>query len=498
MYKKIITVPIMLALVFAVFGSVDLANAQARTASWVVAITYQNVGSAATPVNVDFYPENSTSKTSFDPLNGGTLAAGAGESFFIGSVSGLGGVFQGNAVMMSSEPLVATVVQFSQDPGFRMRLLSNGFGSSDTATQYLVATTLKNKFSRTTVFSIQNTGGSQVNATVKFYNADAGGALTSTKVHSIPANSSKYIEMDNPNDTGFSQSVFNGSAIVTVPSGSVVSAASELYTNRNVAANFEGVPLSRAGNTIYMATALCRQFSLDSYYAVQNASLSGSAEITVTYRNLNGSVKTTDGPYTIGPGQKKSIITCQPSSGANMSGFTGSAVITSSGSPIVVIGKAQCSQGACSSDKVDVFTAFLGESEGHSKLAMPFIRWANDTNYNSSSNTGGKQRAFIAIQNLESTAKKVNVEYYDKNGNKVATETLTINGFSKGNSSAKSAGALGKFGMVSGEFGYYTDGSFGGSVIVKAHADNPSAEFIALVRVQHPRAGEDYNAVPVP
>lgn len=501
MIRKYFSIVMILVFLFGIFGVPSDASASARTASWVVSVTYQNVGSGDATVLVNFYPENSSTPIPFDPLGGGKLAPGAGASFFIGSVSGVSDGFRGNAVISSDQPLVATVVQFSQQSGFKMRMLSNGFQASDESDQYLIATTLLNKFSRTTVFSIQNTKSTSVDATVRFYDADANGQLASTKVHTIPAYSSKFIELDKSSDTGLSQTVFNGSAIVTVPSGSaVVAAASELYVDRNVGANFEGVPLNRAGNTIYMATALCRQFGLDTFYAVQNASLSQSASITVTYRNLNGTTKATDGPYNIGPGQKKSINSCAPSNGTNMTGFTGSAVVTSVGAPIVVIGKAQCSvsPGICPSDKTDVFTAFLGEKQGASKLAMPFIRWANDTNFNSSSNNGGKQRSFIAVQNLESTTINVNVKYYDKAGNLVATEPLSISGLSKGNSDPQSAGALGKNGMNPGEFGYYTDGSFGGAVIVEAASSNPNAKIIAIVRVQHPGAGEDYNAVPVP
>ena len=182
----------------------------------------------------------------------------------------------------------------------------------------------------------------------------------------------------------------------------MVAAASELYTNKNVGANFEGVPLSRAANTIYMATGLCQRFGLDTFYAVQNASLTNSASVTVQYFNTDGTSKTTDGPYAIGPGQKKSISTCAPSSGMDMANFTGSAKLTSTGAPIVAIGKAQGSVGA-SSATADVFTAFMGEPQGASKLALPFIRWANDANFNDPANVGGKQRAFIAIQNLETT-----------------------------------------------------------------------------------------------
>lgn len=504
--SRVVVVALVLALVFGAFGFAVAAEASARTASWVVSITYQNVGMNAAEVNVDFYPEGSGTPISFNPLGaGGTLGAGAGASFSIGSVSGLPTPFKGSAVMTSSEPLAATVVQLSQDAGFRVRMLSNGFSATDASSQYLVATTLANKFNRTTVFSVQNAGDAAVKATVRFYDADNSGNLAGQITHVIPAGSSKYIEMDNPATTGLpaATTVFNGSAIVTAvldsnPStpANVVAAASELYTNKDIGANFEGVPLSRASNTIYMATALCKQFELDTAYAVQNASLTVTTDLTVQYYNLDGSPKTTDGPYTIGPGQKKSIITCTPSSGVNMAGFTGSAKLTSTSAPIVAIGKGAPSAGA-SAARVNVFTAFLGEPAGSSKIALPYVRWANDANFAAS--TGGRQRASLAIQNLGATSIKVNVKYYGKTGGApLATETLTIAALSKGNSSASSAGALGLAGMNSGEFGYYTDGTFGGAAIIEAHPDNPSAKFIAIARVAFPGYAEDYNGQPVP
>jgi hypothetical protein len=497
---------VILILAMLVLGQVGSAKAAATTLSWVVSVTYQNVGTGPTTVTVDFYPEGSTTAITFDPLSGGTLAAGAGASFYIGSVSGISAGFNGNAVMSSTQPLVATVVEFHQNGAgetVRMRMLSNGFQTSDASNQYLIATALLNKFSRTTVFSIQNTTSSAVSATVKLYDADNSGALASTITHSIPAYSSKYIDMSVSADTGLSSSLttFNGSAIVTVSSGTIVSAVSELYNNRDVGANFEGIPLSRVANTIYMATGLCESSSLDTYYAVQNASLTDSASITVTYFNTNGTTKTTDGPYSIGPGQKKSITTCAPSTGVNMHAFTGAASITSVGAPIAVIGKAQCSvaAGQCSADKVDVFTIFMGENSGSSELALPFIRWSNDTNYNASSNLGSKQRSYLAIQNLEATTSAVDVEYYDKAGTLCGTDHLNIAAHAKGNSNASvPSGVLGCGTMNAGEFGYYQDGTFGGSVLIKAGAANPTAKFIAIARVQNPGAGEDYNAVPVP
>jgi len=510
---RVLSIAAILALVMGILGS-GAVFASARTANWVVSVTYQNVGTGPATIVVDFYPEGNGTPINFNPLGtGNTLAAGAGTSFFIGNVSGLPASFRGSAVMSSDQPLVATVVQFSNDAGFKMRMLSNGFQSTDGSNQVLVATALLNKFSRTTVFSIQNTESQDVKATVKLYDADHNGNMAASKDWVIPAGSSKYIEMDNAALTGLpsSTTTFNGSAIVTAVMNSdgttaakVVAAASEMYTNKNVAANFEGMPLSRASNTMNMATGLCQKFGLDSFYAVQNASLTTSAQISVKYYDTNGAEFANDpatGTYTIGPGQKQSITTCNAkpkAAGATMVGFTGSAVITSVGAPIVAIGKAQGSAGAGPAT-ADVFTAFLGEPNGYSKLGLPFVRWANDANYNAATNMGSKQRTALAIQNLDGTSIKVNVQYFGKDGGSpLGTETLTIPPRAKANSSPSTAGVLGTTGENSGEFGYYTDGKFGGGVVIQADASNPNAHFIAISRVQNPGAGEDYNGLSVP
>ncbi len=498
---------VMVVLVFAfVLANARSAEASARTANWVVSVTYQNVGANPATLGVNFYAEGSSTPISFDPLNGGTLAPGAGRSFYIGNIAAVPAGFQGNAVISSNEPLASTVVQFSNDPGFRMRLLYNGFDAAAADSTYLVATVLLNRFDRTSVFSIQNTENEDIEATVLLYDADNPGSPPVSETHTIAANSSKFVEMDNPADTGLpgSTTVFNGSALITAEKvaggdAKVVAAVSEYYTNSNIAADFEGLPLSQAANSIYMSTGLCEKFGLDTFYAVTNTSPTSAANnVTVEYYDTGGAAFATDGPYTIGAGEKRSIRTCDPSDGTNMSGFTGSAVITSTGAPIVVIGKAQNSLNAGTPGTQDFFTAFLGEPNGASELAIPFARWADDASYNDPNNNGGRQRSFIAIQNLENSSIKVNAEYYDKDGNLVGTHTLTIPANSKGNTNPMLAGVLGSPGMVPGAFGYYLDGSFGAGIIVSAHSDNPTAEFIAINRTQHPGAGEDVNAVATP
>jgi hypothetical protein len=506
--KKIFSMAMILVLVFDVLVGAQGASASGRTASWWVSIVYQNIGTAATPISIDFYEEDSSAPITFDPLNGATLGVYASASLYIGSVSGMADGFHGNAVVSASQPLAATIVQFSNS--LKVRMLSTGFHLSDGSTKYMLSTVLNNKYGRTTALSIQNMGGTAVTATVHFYNADNNGYEVSNPNFTIPANSTKYIKLDDANDTGFTPPAsdsFNGSAIVEVPDGSaVVTTASEMYTNLNTAANFEGVPQSRVGNTIYMASALCKKYGLSTDYAIQNTSTTqnANATVTITYKNVNGTTKT-DGPYTIPPHQKISRPTCFNST---MDHFTGSAKITSTGAPLAVVGKAGCYDGVANegcNDPTHAFdfvrTAFLGEADGASKLALPFIRWANNDQYNAIDNNGQYQRCSIAIQNLQTVTSTVNVEYYGKNGGSpLRIYNIVISPSSKGNSDPTIAPAtLGPLGgMITDTFGYYPGGSFGGAVIVKANAANPTHKYVAIARCGHPGYGEDYNAVHIP
>jgi hypothetical protein len=490
----------VVAMMLTAFG-VGHVSANARTLSWAVSITYQNVGTGQATVSIDFYQPSGTDIPYALPA----LNAGAAASLYIGAVTDVPSGFRGSAVMSSNQPLVATVVQFHPNGAgetVKVRMLSNGFTGNDGSSQFLLATVLANTFSQTVIFSVQNTESETVTATIKFY--DLSGNLASTKSYDIPTAAAKYIEMDNTTDTGLPTNVFNGSAVVTAVlksnaaiAAKVVASEGQYYTNKDVASAFEGIPLSKAATTLYMATGLCKSSNMDTVYAVQNASLTTATSITVTYYNIDGSPKTTDGPYPIGAGQKKSITTCAPSSGMSMTGFSGSAKVVSTVTPIAAIGRAQGSAGAPAS-VANVFTAFMGESTGYAKVALPFVRYANDAHFNASNNYGSWQRTYLAIQNVSGVPGNAIVKYVDKAGNVVATQTLTIAAGAKGNSNPLAAGATGTSGMNAGEFGYYTDGTFGGGVTIEVDPTTPGASFIAIARVQNPGMGEDYNGASVP
>jgi hypothetical protein len=147
-----------------------------------------------------------------------------------------------------------------------------------------------------------------------------------------------------------------------------------------------------------MATALCNSGGATTAYAVQNVS-STNTNVTVTYSNNNAQTQT------INAGAKKSFDGCGAN---NPAGFSGAATITSSAGDIIAIGKVY-KPGAPSTYS----TAFMGESRGSNRVALPYVRYTSDANYNA----GTRQRAFLAIQNVgANTVSNVKVKYLNKNG----------------------------------------------------------------------------------
>lgn len=477
----------VMAIVMA-FASFGLASAQnpAYQTSLVTSVTYQNVGTESATVSFSFY--NQKDGNAIQATR--TLPAGAGDSLFVGGLTGTESLpegFLGSAVLSSNQPVVATAVQIpSNSTTVKNRPLSNGFSSG--ASTVLLATVLKNKFNTTSTFSIQNADSEPINITVNIFNADDTSAapivLTETN---IPAGAAKTYDMGKLG--AVAANTFNGSATVTAVKTSdsspanIVGSVLEFSTNAYAVKAFEGV--TTGGQTIYMATALCDRFNplQRTAYAVQNTSTSADANVTVTYSN--GVVETA----TIGPGAKRSFIACSaPNAQTN---FTGAATITSTGADIIVIGKAFFTNGSPAGFE----TAFLGEGAGSAKLALPYVRYASDAKYND----GTRQRTNIAIQNIGSSpVSGVTVQYLNKNGTVVGTHTLdTIDPGAKANSKPTDAGSsneLVEFGSPDANPG----GGFGGAAVINAPA---GSQLIAIGRVSSSVNGnlvaEDYNAIPI-
>lgn len=460
--------------------TVGLAAAQTGyQTQFSTAITYQNVSSSAAQVTFSFYNE----KTATAVVVTRDLPANAGSSLAVGSLTGseaLPANFLGSAILSANQPVVATLVQIPQPTTgvVKNRPLSNGFSSG--SPQVLLATVLKNQFNTSSKFSIQNAADGNVDITVSFYRVGETSAVHSMTETNIPPGAAKYYDAGAISQLGTS---FDGSAVVaavrsgTSTAANIVGSVLELQTNNVGVRAFEGVPNTAAANTVYMATALCGVAGTNTAYAVQNTSSSSSANVTVTYSN--GSTQ----QATISAGGKSSFNTCN-ASGVS-SGFSGAATITSTGAPIVVIGKVGGN---------NRYTAFLGETAGSTKLALPYVRWSN-TKFDS----GQYQRAFIAIQNIGgASVSNVQVKYLNKLGQQVGVHTISsIPAGAKANSNATEAGStieLTEFGNPEANPG----GGFGGSVIVQGPT---GSQLIAVVRISSNTTGgvvaEDYNGIAI-
>lgn len=463
-----------LALAAIILAIVPVGLVQAQTAyetTFLTSITYQNVGNANTTVRFDFYAQNSgTAITIERPLN-----ANASGSLFVGNVENLPQGFQGSAVMSAGEPIIGTLVQFGVNVPTRNRPLSNGFSSGQGSNTFLIATVLKNQFNQTTKFSVQNTDSSPVNAEVKFFRVGEGTPAHTEQISNLPVGAARFFDAGTITQLG---NQFNGSVVIEA-TGNVIASALELGiggAQATYAAAFEGV--AQGANTVYMPKALCDTFGGQrTAYAIQNTSTTTNASVTVTYSNGGTQAAT------ITPGGKASFQTCE-ATGANMVGINGSARITSTGAEIIGIGKAF---------GTGLTTAFVGETQGASRLALPYVRWATDANYNAGDASRG-QRTFIAVQNLggDLAAGAVRVRYVGPDGQTLGTHDLpAIAQNAKVNSTPANANLA--------EFGYAA-GTFGGGAIVEGPA---GSQLVVVATVAQRDAGanltlgEDYNGIPI-
>jgi hypothetical protein len=366
-------------------------------------------------------------------------------------------------------------VQISSDILVKNRPLSNGFsGGTD---MVLLPTVLKNQFSTTSRFSIQNISSEAVDLTVNIYNAAAPSdpPIVVTQ-NDLPAGAAKYFDMGTL--SGITAASFNGSATVTAVASdgsgdvAVVGSSLESSTTGSATSAFEGV--SGGSGTVFMATGLCNAFGASSAYAVQNVGVA-AADVTVEYASGQTHMEN------IQPGAKFSFAACD-----SVPAGTSTAATITSAEPIVAIGKVFGSGNS---------TAWVGADSGAENIALPYVRFttANWTD-------GTRQRGYLAIQNIGSdlAAGDVVLSYRDLNGNVVGTHTLgALATGAKANSNARHPDVVGNAADLE-EFGYI--GGFGGGVTVEGPA---GSQLIALVRIQSNTGGttvvgEDATGLPIP
>jgi len=476
---------LILFLAIGLVGFTTPAFAQAYGTSFSTTLIYQNpTASPATKIQIIYYASSDTK----DPviIARPDLAGGKSTSLFIGRLGRASSGFHGITYIQSEPSLVAIQMQIpSANSPVKVRPVTNLplYGSPT----ILFASVLRNNYHANSILTIQNIDSQFNNVHLDLYDTNANLVFTTAfllkpgEVYIFDAGKEQDNLLPDP---------FNGSAVATATRidlktpGSIMGTTMELDNLYLGAKTFEGV--AHGSNEVFMPSAVCNfdiggRVFLNTSYAVQNNSLSSSTEVAVFYSN--GTTHT----QTIGPGAKASFVTCQAKDMPSY--FLGSAIIRSSAMPIVAIGKAY--GGGLS-------TAFTGKAAGTGakNLALPYIRWANETNWYN----GTQERTFITIQNIgqETIHGKIRVYYYPCRGDMAIHEIpLGADGLVPGGKVISNPGRadleqIGKCGKGP---------QVGGGAIV---AGPENSQLAAVVRVQKWDdahgivVGEDYNGINAP
>lgn len=474
MTKKITLLFLLLVVVLGI--STTPANAQATDATWISSITYFVPGDDPGKLSVIFYDGTSSYTSPEIDVTGKS----SGE-INIGSTS-LSENFKGTAVLSSSVPVASVTTQFEENNplGFSTGFYT-GFTKEDAGSTFYLSTVRANGLTSSSI-GVQNVEDVAITATLNFYSVFTGNLAFKKVVELQPGAGyvSKLREIPE-----FSGSIFDGSLVVTAvrsddltTPANVVASAVETQDNGYGVYSYQGV---KEGSTkVYLPTAMCEYQEQTSYFAIQNLGTS-TADVKVDYYDFNNNFVGSTPIQKISKGAKWSTNPCTYNL---LEQQKGSAVVTSTnGVPLTAMAKINTTDG--------LITAFSGLPAGSTHIALPYVRWSD--------NTSTKYSSYIAVMNLGTTnATNIIAHYYDADGTLIKTHTLAstsnpLGPSNKANTNASMANAL-----TGGEFGYASNGG-----AVEIISDQPVAVVVrnAIYPTNIPGInifGEDYVGIRVP
>jgi len=457
-----------LALVLAVILAFlpSSAFAQTGTVGFSTVITYQNIGSSTAHITLLFYPEGQSNPISIARPD---LPIGASATVATGSIGASAG-FRGSAVVKSDVQLAVTMTQIPSVNTAKSRPMATGFIQGTGEIWFLH--TYKGS-PASTILSVQNLDNKPANLSLSFYGGSSPVEITK---NNVPAGTAAYFDLGTlaALNTGYIgtvhiKSVRSGTSTIGKIAGMQLN---QTNTGNGVVANDS---FSQVGKKVYMPVALCSALGgMSTSYYVYNTDKTTTTTVTIAYSSGK------KGTLTLPPTQGAWYNACLPS--GTTTGYSGHAVVTSSATDILVLGHAK---------DAGMSATFYGQSVGSNKLAVPYA------NYSTSHYTAGTRlRTTIYVMNMGSSlgSGTVKVKYYDKNGKLLGTHSLGSIA-----SGAKVESTPAKIGSAGAEFGYYTDGSTGGSAIVEGPAGSNlmAAVWVVANPAKGSYVGEMYNAIPL-
>lgn len=559
MRRTILQLGLVFVLVIASFGTAQAAT-NAYDAKYVTSISYMNVGTKPANLNLTFYGDSACDPSPTPPTppdvceltyqlidtSGAArvIPSMASASLSVSAVSSLTTRVRYGAVVTSNQPLIATMMQVANDSVIRTQPISNGFRASDASGTIVLPSAMKSCFSDelTTRFSIQNAGAatlSDVTFSLKWPNGDD--AYTVPSPLTLAAGDVQHFDLASITVGSTPAGVtlptgcaFNGSAVISSATGSLVATAVELSTVNKYANSFEGLPGTTAdgATTLYFPSAMCRVNYGDgeqsSSYAVQNLNTTTPANIAVAFtyqvRASNGNlgaVTTRTLNLSIPAGGKGSIPGCDASK--NLVGNTNNA--TGTGMPVAAVGSAVVTSNhkVVGLQKVSgggISAATPAIISGGNEVYTPFVRYSvgcfSARPTAAACRGESRQRTLFAVQNIGGAPAKIKMSLYDYRGCMVGTYTtpstvlqgakISLNPTSATISSPTTdcldmPASLNEFGytFVGGNMIYSGSAVFE-SLNAAGLAPASSIAVVARVLSQTPlgQTGDDYNGTPYP
>ena len=302
----------------------------------------------------------------------------------------------GGIAIQSNQP-VMTVAR----PHLGSQIASYSGSSAGNTTQY-VPMLFKGAFGGgyNAALYVQNTSNASANLTMEFTNSN--GAVVYTKTDTLGANASKGYWL--PSEAGLPNGFSGG---VKVTSNRVIIAIGRPHIGNEVM-TYNGVG---AGSTAAWLPMFFKNGfgNYNTALYVQNVT-SSTANLTIQYLNLNGTVACTVND-SLAPRASKGYwslsVTCN--TGNLPMGFVGGVKVTST-QDILAVGRAHL--GA-------QITTYNGFSGGASTAYVPMLFRKAFAN--------GSYNAALYLQNVGSANANITIEYLNSNGTLAATQNVTLN-----------------------------------------------------------------------
>jgi hypothetical protein len=284
----------------------------------------QNAGSADASVTVQYIPGSSGSAYTAPAV---TIKPGAAATFSQRDLANLGTKFVGSAVVTSSQPIVATVMQVGET--FKNMLGYNGFtqGSTSVSLPLIMA----NNSGYYTGYQVQNVGAAQATVTIAYGTNLAGTfAPTNDTVTLNPNQSATFIQ-----NGGKWTSKYIGSATVTCSQPVVAIVNQVKQAGVAVGTAYNGFNPGSATNKVSAPLIMANNSGYYTGIQIMNVG-SSAASITVSYgTNIAGSFAPSAETATIQPGNSYNSIQSGGAWGANR--YVGSMTVTGGNAGVKIV-----------------------------------------------------------------------------------------------------------------------------------------------------------------